>query len=321
MPERSEDKVRSRQLSQDARPDRQVMASPSQRLISTLDENRQVNFQEKLLIIDLSLEDQDVECLKFLCQDYITPRKLEKCSRALDIFEYLQQQELLSEEDPLYLAELLYIIQQKVLLQHFDYTKEQVESWLQTRRRVSHFRNLLYELSEGISSENLRSMIFLLKESIPNVQMNSRSFLTYLERQAKIDEDNVTLLENLCQKIVPNLMEKLDKYKRERKFLMKIIQQLEENTYKSTEQALRSQLPLPGPPAPCCQNLGCLFSDAKQKYENSLEETEKRAAPELCPHSDCVELDLGRLCMAGHLNFGNVDVSLEFPEKVSGEEK
>ena len=44
----------------------------------------------------------------------------------------------------------------------------------------------------------------------------SISFLTYLEKQAKIDEDNMTLLENLCQKIVPNLMEKLDKYKRER---------------------------------------------------------------------------------------------------------
>ena len=77
-------------------------------------------------------------------------------------------------------------------------------------------RNLLYELSEGISSENLKSMIFLLREPIPKVQMTSRSFLEYLEKQAKIDEDNVTLLENLCQKIVPNLMEKLHKYKRER---------------------------------------------------------------------------------------------------------
>lgn len=37
-------------------------------------------------------------------------------------------------------------------------------------------RNLLYELSEGISSENLKSMIFLLKESLPNVQMVSEPY-------------------------------------------------------------------------------------------------------------------------------------------------
>lgn len=116
------------------------MASPSQSLNSTLDDNRRVNFREKLLIIDLSLENRDVECLKFLCQDYITLGKLEKFRRALDIFEYLLQQELLSEEDPFFLAELLYIIEQKILLKHLDYTKEQVECWLQTRRRVSHFR-------------------------------------------------------------------------------------------------------------------------------------------------------------------------------------
>lgn len=34
-------------------------------------------------------------------------------------------------------------------------------------------RNLLYDLSEDISSENLKSMIFLLRESIPKVQMVS----------------------------------------------------------------------------------------------------------------------------------------------------
>ena len=119
---------------------RKVMASPSQRFNSTLDDNRQVNFRKKLLIINLALGDGDVECLKFLCQDYITPRKLEECSRALDVFEYLLQRELLSAEDPFFLAELLYTIQQEVLLQHIGYTKEQVQSWLHTRRRVSHFR-------------------------------------------------------------------------------------------------------------------------------------------------------------------------------------
>lgn len=54
--------------------------------------------------------------MKFLCRDYITLRKLEKCSRALDIFEYLLQQELLSEETPSS-NRLLYTIEQKILLQ------------------------------------------------------------------------------------------------------------------------------------------------------------------------------------------------------------
>ena len=44
----------------------------------------------------------------------------------------------------------------------------------------------------------------------------SLSFLAYLEKQDKISEDNLTLLEDLCKKIVPNLMRKIDKYKREK---------------------------------------------------------------------------------------------------------
>ncbi|KAB0391691.1 hypothetical protein E2I00_013931 [Balaenoptera physalus] len=192
------------------------MTSQGQSLNSTLDDNCQVNFRGTLLTIDSYLGDQDVERLKFLCRDSIAPKNLEKCSSALDIFDYLMAEERLSEEDPSFLAELLYIIKQKVLLRHLRYTKEQVEHWLPGRRKVSPFRNLLYELSEDISSENLKSMIFLLRESIPKVQMTSLSFLAYLEKQDKIDEDNLTLLEDLCKKIVPNLMRKIDKYKREK---------------------------------------------------------------------------------------------------------
>ncbi|TKC45123.1 hypothetical protein EI555_005568 [Monodon monoceros] len=192
------------------------MTSQGQSLNSTLDDNCQVDFRGTLLTINSYLGDQDVERLKFLCRDSITPKNLEKCGSALDIFEYLLAEEWLTEEDPFFLAELLYTIKQKVLLRHLRYTKEQVENWLPVRRKVSLFRNLLYELSEDISSENLKSMIFLLRESIPKVQMTSLSFLAYLEKQEKIDEDNLTLLEDLCKKIVPNLMRKIDKYKREK---------------------------------------------------------------------------------------------------------
>ncbi|XP_027446597.1 caspase-10 isoform X3 [Zalophus californianus] len=137
------------------------------------DDNGQSSFLGKLLTIDSKLGNQDVEGLKFLCRDCISHRQLEKSSSASDIFDHLLEEELLSEEDPFFLAELLYIIKQKSLLRYLNQSKEQVESLLPTRGRVSLFRNLLYELSESIGSENLKDMIFLLRESIPKIQMKA----------------------------------------------------------------------------------------------------------------------------------------------------
>ncbi|EPQ02693.1 Caspase-10 [Myotis brandtii] len=45
----------------------------------------------------------------------------------------------------------------------------------------------------------------------------SLSFLEHLEKQAKIDADDLTLLENLCKTVAPHLMRKIEKYKREKK--------------------------------------------------------------------------------------------------------
>ncbi|XP_029789946.1 caspase-10 isoform X2 [Suricata suricatta] len=192
------------------------MTSQGQSVKLHLDDNFQVNFRERLLIIDSKLETQDVEGLKFLCRDWISDKKLEKYSSASDIFDHLVAAELLSKEDPFFLAELLYILKQNLLLRYLHQSREQVESLLPTRRRVSLFRNLLYELSEGISSENLKDMVFLTRELIPKTQMTSLSFLAYLEKQALIDEDNLVLLEDLCRKVVPNLTRKIEKYKREK---------------------------------------------------------------------------------------------------------
>uniref|UniRef100_A0A8C9A947 Caspase 10 n=1 Tax=Prolemur simus TaxID=1328070 RepID=A0A8C9A947_PROSS len=188
----------------------------SQGLSSSSDKNCKVNFRERLLIIDSELGAKDVEQLKFLCRDFVSPKKLETCRSALDIFDLLLAAELLSEEDCFFLAELLYILDWKSLLKHLNYTKGQVESLLPTQRKVSLFRNLLYELSEDIVPENLQRMIFLLGDSIPKSPMTSLGLLSYLEKQGKIDEDNLTLLKDLCKKIVPKLVEKIEKYKGEK---------------------------------------------------------------------------------------------------------
>lgn len=183
---------------------------------SSSDDNQRENLRGRLLKIDGNLGDQEVEQLKFLCQDFVSFRKLERSRSAMDVFDHLLAEELLSGEDPFFLAELLYIMKQILLLKHLNYTKEQVESLLPIRKKVSPFRNLLYELSENIDSETLKSLIFFLKESMPKIQLTSISFLVHMEKQALIDENNLVVLEDLCTKVAPHLRRKIEEYKREK---------------------------------------------------------------------------------------------------------
>ncbi|XP_045703529.1 caspase-10 [Phyllostomus hastatus] len=192
------------------------MSFQGQNCIPSSFANDSENFRRRLLAIDSQLGDKEVEQLKFLCQDFISQKKLEKSSSALDVFDHLMAKELLSEQEPFFLAELLYTMKQHLLLKHLNYRKEQVRSLLPTLKKVSPFRNLLYELSESIDTDILKEMSFIVKESLPKVQLTSLSFLGYLEKQAAIDADNLTLLESLCSSAAPNLVEKIKIYKREK---------------------------------------------------------------------------------------------------------
>ncbi|XP_053521131.1 caspase-10 [Artibeus jamaicensis] len=192
------------------------MSVQGQNWISSAFDNSAGNFRRRLLAIDSQLGDKEVEQLKFLCQDFISQKKLERSSSALDVFELLMTKELLSEQEPFFLAELLYTMKQPLLLKHLNYTKEQVRILLPTLKKVSPFRNLLYELSESIDSDILKEMTFIVKESLPNIQLTSLSFLGHLEKQALIDADNLVLLENLCSAVVPKLTEKIEIYKKEK---------------------------------------------------------------------------------------------------------
>lgn len=119
---------------------RLTMSFQGQNWISSSFDNGRENFRRKLLTIDSQLGEKEVEQLKFLCQDFISHKKLERSSSALDVFDHLMAKELLSDQDPFLLAELLYTMQQPLLLKHLNYTKEQVKSLLPTLRKVSLFR-------------------------------------------------------------------------------------------------------------------------------------------------------------------------------------
>ncbi|XP_075386117.1 caspase-10 [Tenrec ecaudatus] len=171
-----------------------------------------MDFRKKLLRIDTSLGTKEVEALKFLCRDMLPHKKLEKAGSALEIFEQLLEEEQLTEEDPVLLMELLYIIRQKSLLQHLQYRPKQVQASQSTPGRISPFRKLLYELSEDMDTQTLRSMIFLLSDVFPKTEMTSLSFLAHLEKQDLVREDDLKVLEDLCDNVAPWLKKKIENY-------------------------------------------------------------------------------------------------------------
>ncbi|XP_042639580.1 caspase-10 [Orycteropus afer afer] len=192
------------------------MASQGQVLDTTEEENCSMDFRRNLLKIDGHLGAKDVEALKFLCRDLLSHRSLEKARSALEIFEQLLAQEQLSVEDPFLLVELLCVIRQQSLLRYLGYCKEQVHSLPPARRKISLYRNLLYELSEDLDSENVRSIKFLLPDVFPKTEMTSLSCLTHLEKQDLLSENDLTVLESLVKTVMPSLVRKIEKYQTEK---------------------------------------------------------------------------------------------------------
>uniref|UniRef100_A0A8D0FW79 Caspase-8 n=1 Tax=Strix occidentalis caurina TaxID=311401 RepID=A0A8D0FW79_STROC len=132
-----------------------------------MEDDVSLKFRQQLLLIDENLVAEDVAALKFLCTDLLPFKKLESVESAVDIFQLLMAEEYLKEEDTFLLAELLYRIKCHSLLRKLGYTKEKVQECLHEKGRVSPYRQMLYELSENITNEMLKDIIFLLQNYLP----------------------------------------------------------------------------------------------------------------------------------------------------------
>ncbi|XP_032655318.1 caspase-10 [Chelonoidis abingdonii] len=177
-----------------------------------------IKFHQQLLVIDENLGTEEVEALKFLCSDLLSFKKLEAVESAQDIFQHLMAKDLLNKEDTFILAELLYRIRCHFLLQKLGYTKETVQENLPWKGKVSRYRQMLYELSEDITSEDLKRAMFLLRDQLPKklTNMSSLELLTCLEKQDHLAENNLEILEKICMDISPDLLKTVNKYKMER---------------------------------------------------------------------------------------------------------
>ncbi|XP_009460550.1 PREDICTED: caspase-10 [Nipponia nippon] len=200
-----------------------------------MEDDVSLKFRQQLLLIDENLVAEDVAALKFLCTDLLPFKKLERVKSALDIFQLLMAEEYLNEEDTFLLAELLYRIKCHSLLKKLGYTKEKVQECLHEKGRVSLYRQMLYELSENITNEMLKDIIFLLQNWLPKrrITLSALELLILLERQGLLTENNVQMLEGVCMRVSPDLLETINCYKR-----AKVSLPQQENTLPVKESSL-----------------------------------------------------------------------------------
>uniref|UniRef100_A0A8C3NKJ9 Uncharacterized protein n=1 Tax=Geospiza parvula TaxID=87175 RepID=A0A8C3NKJ9_GEOPR len=173
-----------------------------------------LKFHQQLFLISEYLVTEDVAALKFLCTDLLHLSKLEGVKSAADIFKLLMAQEYLNVEDTFLLAELLYRIKCHSLLEKLGYTKEKVQERLSEKGRISPYRQMLYELSENITSEMLKEITFLLQDHLPKRWMilSALDLLILLEKQGLLTKDNVKILEDVCITVSPDLLETIDSF-------------------------------------------------------------------------------------------------------------
>ncbi|NWR17070.1 CASPA protein, partial [Emberiza fucata] len=183
---------------------------------SNMENDISLKFRQQLFLISENLVTEDVAALKFLCTDLLHLSKLEGVKSAADIFKLLMAQEYLNAEDTFLLAELLYRIKYHSLLEKLGYTKEKVQERLSEKGRISPYRQMLYELSENITSEMLKKITFLLQDHLPKRWMilSALDLLTLLEKQGLLTKDNVKILEDVCMTVSPDLLETIDCYKK-----------------------------------------------------------------------------------------------------------
>ncbi|CAL8268059.1 unnamed protein product [Lota lota] len=171
-----------------------------------------MEFQQKLLKVGQALSRDETKALAFLCTDIL------KCDVSLlespiDLFQLLEKHDVLSEDQPYLLADLLRVIQHFKLLHDLDLNSKMST----TGSRISPYRMLLYKLSENITKNNLKSIKFLLKEDLqrsrlePNV--STLEVFLAMERKDILSSSDLHRLEEVLQHVCPVLLKDIKQFK------------------------------------------------------------------------------------------------------------
>ncbi|XP_074515348.1 caspase-8 [Sebastes fasciatus] len=171
-----------------------------------------MDFQKLLLDVGKALRKDEVKALAFLCTDLLG-RNLNSVEMASDLFSRLADQDHLSAERPYLLTELLLIIQRTRLIRDFQL----FDPASTTGSLISPYRKLLYDLSEDITDEDLKSVKFMLNKELPRRKLedNVSTLEVFLEMEHMdlISDTNLHLLETIIQSVCPMLRDKINQFK------------------------------------------------------------------------------------------------------------
>ncbi|XP_067405012.1 caspase-8 isoform X2 [Emydura macquarii macquarii] len=188
-----------------------------------------MDFHRFLYTISEALATEDLVALKFLSLEYIPLRKQESIRDPEALFLALEEKGLIEEGELSFLKELLFRIKRiDLLTDKLSSSREEMERELQIpgRAKVSQFRYLLFRLSENITTDELKSLKFLLLKELPKCKLDNEitmiDVFIEMEKKGLLAEENLETLKTVCEKIDKSLLKKIEEYELDRSEAMYI---------------------------------------------------------------------------------------------------
>ena len=170
-----------------------------------------MKFRKALLRISNQLSRQDLDCIKFMCEDDV-PRSKMKCVRSgTDLFNALEEHDRLSSKNLGFLVQVLTAINRAQLVNICLRDEGFVipPSTLQVTGQISPqilqfmFRECLVKIAMGLQSTEINDLVFVFQPKLqvsPNTVFSATNLFTLLmQRQILTTSDLRALHDSLCQ--------------------------------------------------------------------------------------------------------------------------
>ncbi|XP_044888402.1 caspase-8-like isoform X2 [Mauremys mutica] len=247
-----------------------------------------------LFFISEELDSETLMALKFLSLEYIPLKNQEDIQDPKDFFQKLQNKRLIEEDDLSFLKELLFRVNRIDLLTgKLSSSRDEMERELQipNKAKVSPYRQLLYRISEEITSEEVASVRFLLQKELPKKKLQDNATILKLfiemEKAGIMNETKLKVLKSILRDVRPDLAQKINTYEVETQAPDELIMSLEPPFQSLTfsEGHIHQEVPCPK----TCAFVGPGESGAKEAV--SVTKLENPYTMENNPHGYCVILN------------------------------